>query len=149
MGIRDKKTAIATRLPEPKEKALRQNVVVVIAIAKGEGRELLSDPQYLYVTDILKRLVYFLEPSEINDLSIDSVEDFYELRLRGTALGKKNIRIYFSYFKDTNEVVVVRVWQKDNQDKTPQFIKVNVRTRLRRYREGEFQVNLTRYTKPE
>jgi hypothetical protein len=123
-----------------------KSLVVVLAIAKKEGRDNLTDPQYVHVTDIIKRLVYFNDPDEMSDMPIRSVEDFYELRLKGNALGRKNLRVFFGYFADRREIVVVRAWQKDNEDQTPTHIKTNVKTRLRKYLAGELRENLTIYT---
>jgi hypothetical protein len=117
--------------------------VKVLAMAKKEGREFLRPAQYLHVTDIIKRLAYFNRPEEMSDMRIEKVVDFYELKEKGGPLGKINLRIFFGVFADTREIVVVKVYKKEQEHRTPRHIVLNVQSRLRKYRNGELREEMT------
>ena len=103
----------------------------VLAVAKREGRSSLSPGQYLHLKDIIKRLVHFNRPKEIADLRIEPVEDFFELKEKGSVLGRINVRVYFGFFPNLGEVVVVKTYKKEEDGKTPRHVVINVQARLR------------------
>src|SRR4051812_36512854 len=100
--------------------------VVVLAVPKKEGKKFLNPGQYLHTVDLIRRLVDLNDPQEVGDLRIEPIEDFLELKDKGGLLGRINLRIYFKYFPDSNEVVVVKAYKKEEDGPAPRHIVLTV-----------------------
>jgi len=105
--------------------------------AYDEGESLLTKDQMLHIRQQLRDLARHDEPSRSNTLSIDKIEDFYELREKGGILGKMNVRVFFGVNNSEREIVVLGVVKKENNGPTPIGDKVRMRYRWRKYQTGK------------
>jgi len=87
--------------------------------AADEARAILNDVQYAYVVQQILLLCEEEDPSHPVLLDVDAIEDFYELRDKGGVLGRINLRVYFWISRPRRMVVVLGVWKKEADGKTP------------------------------
>ncbi|MFH1922046.1 MAG: hypothetical protein ABIP48_19445 [Planctomycetota bacterium] len=111
-------------------------IVVVLKVAKREGRKILTDLQYDHIVDILKRLVDFGNPEEMADLDIKPIGSFYELKEKWGVLGRINLRVYFGTISEDHELVIAKTYKKEDDGPTPRHIVILVEERLEEYRAG-------------
>jgi hypothetical protein len=83
-------------------------------------------------------LAHEIDPSHPQTASVDSVEDFYELRDKGGVLGGMNVRIFFLLDKQKSSIVVLGGIKKQNDGPTPLGAKIRMRRRARKYRNGDY-----------
>ncbi len=119
--------------------------IVVTGHARREGREILTPGQYEHVKGIVKRLVDFNNPPEINDLRIEAIENFFELKEKGGMLGRINLRVYFALLRDVGKIVVLKVYKKDEEGRPPRHVIINVQARLRSYLRNESRDDVIYY----
>src|SRR5262245_56218144 len=86
--------------------------VVVVAKAKSEGREILTEEQYWDLVGYVKRLFDFGDRAKTADLDIRAIGDFFELRVKGGFIRRINLRVYFAFVAERNEVVVLMTYKK-------------------------------------
>ena len=115
---------------------LKRWTVIILGLAKKEGRKILSDVQYDHVVEVLRRLVDFGNSEEIGDLDIRSIESFFELREKGGVLGKINLRVYFGTIPEGHELVIAKAYKKEDDGATPRHVVILVENRLEEYRCG-------------
>ncbi|MCX7427687.1 MAG: hypothetical protein NTW96_18920 [Planctomycetia bacterium] len=120
-------------------------VVVVLEAAKKEGHKILTDLQYDHIVDVLKRLVDFGNPAATGDLDIKPIRSFHELREKGGILGRINLRVYFGVVSEEGELVVAKVYKKEDDGPTPRHVVVLVEDRLETYKEGGLRKAATAY----
>lgn len=109
--------------------------VVVLPHAVREAKEILNNGQYFHVVEVVKRLVHFGDEVELWDLRIEAIDDFYELKLKGGMVGKVNLRVYFADLSSQNEIVVLKTYKKEVEDKTPRHVVITLEDRLSAYCE--------------
>lgn len=131
--------------PQPTETRLQ--AVVVLGKAAKEGREILSEGQYLHVKDLLRQLVGFAAREFESNLTLASFEEFWELKEKGGILGKINLRVYFMFNQAGNEIVVLHTYKKEDEGSPPPDLKIKLRNRWKCYLNGTFDSNLITYTK--
>jgi hypothetical protein len=122
--------------------------VVVLNIAAKEGADELTAGQYLHVKDQIKQLVGFGRQEFESQLRIEKFGEFWELKEKGGVLGKKNIRVYFKYHEEANEVVVLSTYKKEDDGQAPDHIRIRLKNRWKRYLKGDFKDSVIRYRKP-
>ncbi|QDU05419.1 hypothetical protein V6x_51560 [Gimesia chilikensis] len=128
----------------------RLKTVVVLPCAVKEAKKILgNEGKYFHIVEIVKRLVHFGDRNELWDLRIDSIGDFYELKLKGHLLGKVNLRIYFAELEDSGEIVVLKSYKKEDEHQTPRHIVINLEHRLEEYIKKSDQERLIIYHKIE
>ncbi|HAH47940.1 hypothetical protein [Gimesia sp.] len=88
-----------------------------------------------HLLDLVDRLKHFGDQRELHDLRIQKVGSFYALKLKGGLLGKINLRIYFAHLLDRNEIVVLKVYKKEEENQIPRHIVLTVENRLEEYLE--------------
>jgi hypothetical protein len=115
----------------------RPSKVVVIKAAKAEGREILVDMQYAYVVDIVKRLSDFGNKAALADLRISQFGEFWALKLKGSFLGKINLRIYFGHSPHRGEVVVLKTYKKEEDRQVSPHVRITLEDRMEDYLAGE------------
>jgi len=119
-------------LPKPLSRT-----VIALAEPKAEARKLLDEMQYWEATKIVKRLAEFGDRQATADLSIRQFGDFWELRLMGGFVKRLNIRVYFAYVAERNEIVVLMTYKKEEDRRTCPSIKHTLEDRLEDYLEGK------------
>src|SRR6185295_9962565 len=107
----------------------RPMTVVVLAIAKAEGRSLLNDVQYANAVDIVKRLADFGNKAATVDLRIGPMKQFWALKLKGGFLKKINLRIYFAVLSDRNEIVVLMTYKKEEDRRVSPHVPLTLEDR--------------------
>ncbi|MEO8498236.1 MAG: hypothetical protein ABI614_24485, partial [Planctomycetota bacterium] len=78
------------------------------------------------------------QPSHCNLVSVDKIEDFYELRDKGGVLNSVNARIFFGIDSDSRALVVLGGIKKQNNGQTPLGDKVRMRRRWRKFQNGDY-----------
>jgi hypothetical protein len=128
------------------EETVRRPIsVIVLAVAKKEGRDFLTETQYVHITNIIKLPANFDDPAAMSALRIEPIADFFELKEKGGILGKTNVRIYFGFDPNTRQVVVAKAYKKEVEGQTPRHVVINVQARLRAYRAGQLMRGTTVY----
>lgn len=111
--------------------------LVVLDIARREGRKILTEFQYGVVIEYVKRLFDFGDHAKLRDLDIKAFGDFFELSLKGGTLKKINLRVYFKHVHPDNIVLILKAYKKEEDGKTPPYIMLNLEDRLDEYLAGQ------------
>lgn len=85
---------------------------------------------------LVKRLADFGDRQATSDLDIRPFGDFWELRLKGGFI-RINLRIYFAFVSDRNEVVVLKVYKKEEDRRTCPAVMLTLEDRLEDYLDGK------------
>lgn len=109
-----------------------------LSAARDEAAEFLSPEQYAHVVDLLRALANERDPSHAVTVRVEAVEDFFELKDKGGVLQKINLRVFYTIEAARRTIVVLAALKKEADGQTPTWMKVRVRSRLRRLRNGEF-----------
>jgi hypothetical protein len=126
---------------------IKWQTVVVLSVAKAEGRDFLTEVQYLHIVDLIKQLVGFGAKQFKTALTIEKIQEFWELKDKGGVLRKLNVRVYFAHVVERNEIVVLSTYKKEDDGKAPAHILVRLRNRLRAYLAGELAAGKSIYTR--
>lgn len=110
--------------------------VLILDQAYKEASSAFTAAQYQHLAMQVKELARHENPSHSDVLSIDKIEDFYELREKGGLLGNINVRLFFGIDKAQRAIVVLGALKKQNDGPTPTGDKVRMRYRWREYRRG-------------
>ena len=102
-----------------------------LEVAGTEGRKFLDEEQYTHAVHLLEDLAYESNPTKSETQDVRKVDEFYELRDKGGILGKINLRIYFTLFKERKLIFVLMTYKKEDDGQVPQHIVIRVRNRLR------------------
>ena len=109
-----------------------------LSVARAEAMDFLNDEQYAHVTDLLRTLASEVDPTHALMVTVQGVEDFYELKDKGGLLGKINLRVFFTVLFKEKAIVVVGAIKKEAEGQTPVWAKSRIRFRLRRFKGGDF-----------
>lgn len=112
--------------------------VYYLSSARDEAMGFLNEAQYAHVVDLVRALASEPNPTHPVTVTVEAVEDFYELKDKGGVLGKINLRVYFTVNPKEKAIVVLAAIKKEEDGQTPNWVKTRVRYRLRKFREGEF-----------
>lgn len=100
--------------------------------------QFLSEAQYGHVIDLMQALAAEPDPRRPKSLTVARIDDFYELKDKGGILGKINLRVFFIVEERDRVVLVLGAIKKEAEDQTPEWAKIRIRSRIRRYRAGEY-----------
>ena len=103
-----------------------------------EIRKEFSSVEYEHLVQQFRLLATEVSPSISKCLSIDKVEDFFELRDKGGVLGNTNARIFYGIDSDRGAVITLGGIKKQNNGPTPLGDKVRMRRRWRKYLNGDY-----------
>jgi hypothetical protein len=117
----------------------RARCVVALAKAKREGWDILTPEQYWETVGLIRRLEDFGDPVATADLDIKPFRDFYELRVKGGFVRNINLRIYFAFVEERNEVVVLMAYKKEEDRRVSPHIYITLEDRLEDYLNGAVQ----------
>ena len=112
--------------------------VWVLNSANSEIRKTFSAPAVEHLILQMEHLADEVSPSRSVTLSIDKIEEFYELRDKGGVLGNVNARIFFGIDHKEKAIVTIGGIKKQNNGKTPIGDVVRMRRRWRDYQKGIF-----------
>jgi len=98
----------------------------------------LDEAQYGHVIDLMRALAAEPDPRRPKTVEVEAVEGFFELKDKGCILGNINLRIFFIVEDESKAVLVLGAIKKEADGKTPEWAKIRVRNRLRRFRSGDY-----------
>src|SRR5437870_6178531 len=100
-----------------------------------EAKAFLTDQQYEYAVEQVLLLCEESDPSHSVLLDVEPIDEFHELRDKGGVLGKINLRVYFWIDTRHRMIVVLGVYKKEQEGKTPVRIVKRMKWRKRRAEE--------------
>jgi sRNA-binding carbon storage regulator CsrA len=110
----------------------------VLAGAAKDCEGFLTPGQRCHVRDLWWRLSAWGNNSELSDLRVEKLQgSLWELKAKGSVLGKTNVRIYFAPLAKQRQVVILGVWKKEQVGKTPSHILRRMQNRLRVYQASK------------
>lgn len=109
--------------------------VLFIKPSETDGK-FLNNAEYWHVVDEVKALAEEDDPTHPQMVSVDAVEDFHELRMKGGPLHKKNVRLFF--FLEERCIVILGCIKKEADGPTPKATKKLMRARKRKYLGGDY-----------
>lgn len=112
--------------------------VYYLSVAREEATAFLNDGQYAHAVDLVRALASEADPTHPATVTVEAVEGFFELKDKGGILGKINLRVYFTVSPKEKTIVVLGAIKKEAEGQTPAWVKIRIRNRLRKFREGEF-----------
>ncbi|HEX8875270.1 MAG TPA: hypothetical protein VF777_00870 [Phycisphaerales bacterium] len=112
--------------------------VYYLSSARDEAMGFLNEAQYAHVVDLLRSLASESDPTHPLTVTVEAVEDFYELKDKGGVLGKINLRVYFVVNQKEKAIVILAAIKKEEDGQTPNWAKTRVRYRLKKFHAGEF-----------
>lgn len=113
--------------------------VEFLQVADDDARRCLNGLQNAYAVRIARKLKDWGDVEALSCLRIEAVEDFYELKLKGNVLGKINLRVYFAYLQECNTIMILGVYIKNEEGKTPKYVLIKMRARLRQVNKSELR----------
>ena len=126
-------------------KPIEPLTVVVLALAKDEGAEILTEFQYWLTVGIVQRLCEFGDKKATADLRISPLGDFWELKLKGGYLKKINLRIYFAHVPEQRETVILKTYKKEEDRQVSPHVIITLEDRLEDYLAGRLQRGVSVY----
>lgn len=102
-----------------------------LEVAEKEARKLLTNDQYVHALELFDDLAYETDPTKSQTQDVRKIENFYELRDKGGILGNINLRVYFTIIGNKRLILALAVYKKEEEDQTPEYVKIRVRNRLR------------------
>lgn len=112
--------------------------VEILDVAFREAMEFLDVDQYRHLAEQFRELATQDDPTHSDTISLDKIEDFFELRDWGGILYPHNVRVFFGVDNEQRRIVALGTFEKRNDGPTPKGTVVTMRSRWRRYRLGEF-----------
>lgn len=109
-----------------------------LSVARDEAAAFLNDEQYAHAVDLVRALASEADPSHPLTVTVEAVDNFFELKDKGGVLGKINLRIYFTFDSEQKTIVILAAIKKEAEGQTPTWVKTRVRHRLRKFHSGEF-----------
>lgn len=99
--------------------------------ARKEALKAMTAVQYAYVVRMFERLRQWGNHEEMEQLRIEQIDEFLELKLKGNVLGNMNLRVFFGVEDERRVVVALGVYVKGEEDETPRHIVLAMRNRNR------------------
>ncbi len=81
--------------------------VAYLSVARDEAMGFLNDEQYAHSVDLVRALASEPDPTHPMTVTVETVEDFYELKDKGGVLGKINLRIYFVVERRDKTILII------------------------------------------
>jgi carbon storage regulator CsrA len=112
----------------------RTNIQVVpLEAAIADARGFLNAGQREHLKDIWQRLQEWGDTGATRDLRVEKVENLWQLKVRGSVLGRINVRVFFSWVPARREIVILGAIKKEEEVKTPRHVVIRMQNRLRVY----------------
>jgi hypothetical protein len=112
--------------------------VWVLDLAYREATEFLNKAQYRHLALQVRELATENDPTHSNTISIDAIEEFYELRDWGGILHPRNVRLFFGVDHNARAIVILGAIDKKNNGPTRIGDRIRMRRRWRKYRDGDY-----------
>jgi len=112
----------------------------ILDVAYREGEDFLNLGQYRHLSMQVQDLAALEQPSASETIDVKLIGDsVYEVRDFGGILGGMNIRLFFGIDHSARQLVVLGVFQKQNNGPTPQGDLERNQHRWRRYKKGLYE----------
>lgn len=112
--------------------------ICYLTAARDDASRFLNEAQYGHVIDLMRALAAEPDPRRPKSVTVEQVDSFFELKDKGAILGKINLRVFFTVDDESRAVVVWAAIKKEADNQTPEWAKIRVRSRIRRYRNGDY-----------
>ncbi len=100
----------------------------------GEAMSFLTEDQYDHIARQVRELAMEDEPTQCLTVDVRPIECFFELRDKGGILKRINVRVFFFLNREEpRTIVVLGCINKKNDGKTPDYARVLMRYRMRKY----------------
>jgi hypothetical protein len=113
---------------------------VLIDFVVRDTTKLLGATGYEHLAMQMRELAACEEPTSCETVDVKAIEDFYEIRDKGSPFGGANVRLFFGVDKANRCLVPLGTIKKQNDGPTLLGDKIRMRDRWRRYRNGEYGV---------
>jgi len=107
--------------------------VDVLDQSHSEAMAFLDEAQYSHIAAQVRELAMEDEPTLSQTVDVRPIDTFFELRDKGGILKKINVRVFFCLCRTPRKLVVLGAINKKNDGKTPDYIRVLMRYRMRKY----------------
>ena len=114
-----------------------QWTVLVLDQAHSDAMSFLDETQYAHIARQFRELAKEEEPTQSATVDVRANDGFHELRDKGGVLKKINARVFFYIIRQCRVILVLGAMNKKNDGKTPDYIRVLMRYRLRKYLGGQ------------
>jgi hypothetical protein len=121
---------------QPRRSGLPPRTLVALKKSKKEARNILTDEQYWDLVGYIRRLYDFGDASATSDLDIRPFRHFWEFRVMGGFIRNINLRIYFAYLEESNEIVILMAYKKEEDRRVSPHIYPILEDRLEDYLLG-------------
>ena len=111
--------------------------VVHLSVARDEALKFLEEHQYEHLVDQFKALAREKDPT--HPTTVDVTSGCWELRDKGGPLGNVNTRVFFLVDKEDRSIVILGAFKKEAEGSTPRATKRLMKTRQRKYLNGEYE----------
>lgn len=113
--------------------------VLIHRYAFEDAMECLDEDQYEYASFQVRDLAMHRDPSHSDTLSIDKIETFYELRMKGGGIGPRvNGRVYFDLVDGSKAIRILGFDIKKNEGHISEGVKEKILRRQRRWSAGVY-----------
>lgn len=112
--------------------------VAILDLGFNEVAAFLKKIQYEHIAAQVKELAREDDPSHCSTVSVDQIDDYFELRDKGGVLGKINVRVFFGICKKDRAIVILGGIKKENEGPTPAGTKITMQRRWRKYKNGDY-----------
>lgn len=109
-----------------------------LSVAFDEATSFLTQERYEYLVDHVRALALEDDPLKPKTVSIDKIEDVFEMRVKGGPLGRINVRVFF-FINNANEIIILGCRQKQNDRRLPQATYKLMSVRKRKYLSGAYE----------
>ena len=113
--------------------------VGILELAHREALAILRNGQIQHLVSQVKELASQEEVSHSDTIDIRPInDDIFEIRDKGGILGGLNIRLFFGVDHARRCLIVLGVFKKQNNGRTPKADLVRNQRRWKQYKHGEF-----------
>ena len=102
-----------------------------LEVANRDARKFLDEDQMCHLRQQILDLASHANPRESETQDVLPIDQFYELRDKGGILGRINARVFFAILAEYRLIVVLACHKKESEGKTPNYVIVRTRNRLR------------------
>lgn len=105
--------------------------------AEREARGFLEADEYEYVVDHVKALASENDPSKAITVTVRRIGSYFELKIKGGVLRKKNVRVFYSV-EEGRTIVILGCLKKESEGSLPPATLRLMETRKRKFLSGEY-----------
>jgi len=114
--------------------------VLILSVAVEEAMACLSESQYEHLAGLVRHLATHANPTMSNELDLDRVGTFFELREKGGGLGNPtaNVRVYFDRDEKSRTLRVLGFDWKKKEGPIAFPVRERIERRQRKWDKGDY-----------